>query len=197
MLTENKTRGKLIVFEGIDNSGKTTQVERLKSSKFFDKVVRLSFPSRDTKIGKLLNKYLKGEEEINPRVTHLLFSADRWDQSKKIEKLIDEGYVVILDRYFYSGMVYSLSQELPEDFCTVPDKDLLQPDIIIFMDIEPELAAKRKGYGEEVLEKLDLQIKISENYNKLFQDNDKVVRIDANDDENVIGDNIIQAVRHH
>ena len=84
-----------ICFEGCDGVGKTTQsinLFNLLKTKYKDNLpVLLTFPDRETLTGKLLNNYLTGKEKIsNPRVSHLLFSANRWEKSNQITNFLKE-----------------------------------------------------------------------------------------------------------
>ena len=74
-------RGKLVVFEGCDRSGKSTQctkaVQHLKDSGI--KVEKLVFPDRTTVLGQMISNYLQGTTELDDHTIHLLFSANRWE----------------------------------------------------------------------------------------------------------------------
>lgn len=102
-------RGALIVLEGCDRSGKTTQcrkiVESLKNKQIFAET--FSFPDRTTVTGKLITEYLLNKTELSDKAIHLLFSANRWELSKKMERLINDGVTLIIDRYAYSGVAFS------------------------------------------------------------------------------------------
>ena len=113
-------KGKLIVIEGTDCSGKETQtkmlVERLE--KLNIKCVRLSFPMYDTPTGKIVGgPYLgkdyicdgwfeEGAVNVNPKVSSLYYAADRKYNVGKIEELLNKGINVILDRYTYSNLAH-------------------------------------------------------------------------------------------
>ncbi|MBQ2946455.1 MAG: thymidylate kinase [Bacilli bacterium] len=113
-------KGKLIVIEGTDCSGKETQtkmlVERLE--KLNIKCVRRSFPMYDTPTGKIVGGPYLGKEyicgcwfsegavNVNPKVSSLYYAADRKYNVDKIQKLLNEGINVILDRYTYSNLAH-------------------------------------------------------------------------------------------
>ena len=89
-------RGMLIVFEGCDRSGKTTQCQRLvkelnDGSKF------MRFPDRSTKIGQVIDQYLRGEQTLDDHVIHLLFSTNRWEKVAELRAALDAGRHVIVD----------------------------------------------------------------------------------------------------
>ncbi len=93
-------RGMLIVFEGLDRSGKSTQVkllnEALNSTNRYSEVWR--YPNRNTSIGKLINSYLNKEIEMEDHAVHLLFSANRWETVNEMIKTLSNGTNLIMDR---------------------------------------------------------------------------------------------------
>ena len=113
-------RGKLIVIEGTDCSGKETQTKLLveKLDKLNIKCVRLSFPMYDTPTGKIVGGPYLGKEyicgcwfsegavNVNPKVSSLYYAADRMYNVDKIQELLNEGINVILDRYTYSNLAH-------------------------------------------------------------------------------------------
>ncbi|THW02100.1 thymidylate kinase [Aureobasidium pullulans] len=158
-------RGKLIVFEGLDRSGKSTQCERLVSY-LTEKGVPVKhrrFPDRTTPIGQMINNYLQGQTEQEDHVIHLLFSANRWEAVPSIEADINAGITVIIDRYYYSGCVYSAAKNNPSlslSWSRHPEEGLPRPDLCLFLDVSAEDAAKRGGWGEERYEKQELQDRV-------------------------------------
>lgn len=149
-----KQRGCLIVFEGIDRCGKSTQVERLKEklSSYIPKgsdVYVYKFPDRSTETGILIDLYLKGKLEIDKREIHLQFAKNRREKEAEIRKHIYDGDSVIIDRYAYSGVAYSYANGLEFEWCKILDIGLPLPDIIIFINITFDEVKKRKGFGGE------------------------------------------------
>lgn len=107
---ESLRRGALIVIEGVDRSGKSTQCRKLVQSLLAKniKAELINFPDRTTPTGKLISEYLKNTEcKINDQAIHLLFSANRWENVEKIKSLLNGGTTLILDRYSYSGVAFS------------------------------------------------------------------------------------------
>ncbi|KAF2279990.1 thymidylate kinase [Westerdykella ornata] len=161
------TRGKLIVFEGVDRAGKSTQVrllgEALRREGLDVRVMR--FPDRTTPIGRMIGEYLAGQSDQEDHVIHLLFSANRWEAAASIESSLNSGTTVIIDRYYYSGCVYSAAKSNPSlslTWARHPEEGLPRPDLAIFLDLSPEEAAKRGGYGGEKYEKVEMQEKVRE-----------------------------------
>lgn len=113
-------RGKLIVIEGTDCSGKETQTKLLveKLEKENIKCVRFSFPVYDSPTGKIVGGPYLGKEyicdgwfdegaiNVDPKVASLYYAADRKYNIGKIEELISKGINVILDRYTYSNLAH-------------------------------------------------------------------------------------------
>lgn len=74
-----KARGSLIVFEGLDRCGKTSQIGLLRQNPIFQNIVHYNFPNRTTIIGQIIDSYLKCKSETEDHAIHLLFSANRWE----------------------------------------------------------------------------------------------------------------------
>merc|ERR1712141_47793 len=182
------SRGALIIFEGCDRSGKTTQCQRMVKhlSETLPMVndqpstIMMRFPDRSTNIGKTINAYLGGKSNLDDHVVHLLFAANRWEMKKEMESALEQGQHVIVDRYSFSGIAFSSAKEgMPEypssvgmsiEWCKQPERGLPKPDLVCFLDVSPDEAAKRGGYGEERYEKKNFQARVRENYKKLFDD---------------------------
>ena len=158
-------RGAFIVIEGLDRAGKTTQVQRLNdllSSRGIP-VRNVRFPDRTTAIGKMIDSYLRGTTETSDHVIHLLFSANRWELAKSIEDSLCSGTTVLVDRYYYSGIVYSAAKgrkDLDLEWAREPEVGLPRPDLTLFLDIAPEIAEKRGGFGEERYENKEMQKRV-------------------------------------
>ncbi|KAI9740512.1 MAG: Thymidylate kinase [Cirrosporium novae-zelandiae] len=179
--TSTVSRGALIVIEGLDRAGKSTQVKEL--AKVIDGVA-MRFPDRTTYIGEVINKYLKGVDHVDDHAIHLLFSANRWERLSRILDLINAGTHVVVDRYSYSGAVYSAAKQNPRlslQWAWQPEVGLPKPDLCIFLDISPEAAAKRGGFGDEKYENNKMQQEVRRLFNTLVRmpENDEMKVIDA------------------
>jgi len=166
-------RGAFIVIEGLDRSGKTTQTsllhDRLQSSGVPVKL--LKFPDRTTAIGKMIDSYLRSQSDLDDRAIHLLFAANRWELASTITTLLASGTTVLADRYAFSGIAFSASKvpspsspspspPLTYEWCRNPEIGLPAPDLTLFLDIDPEKARERGGYGEERYEKEEVQRRV-------------------------------------
>ncbi|KAL2927136.1 Thymidylate kinase [Bienertia sinuspersici] len=177
-----QSRGALVVLEGLDRSGKSSQcseiVSHLQSIGHATELWR--FPDRDTAVGKMISAYLSNESNLDDHTIHLLFSANRWrkddrDKRSLMEEKLKAGTTLIVDRYSYSGVAFSSAKGLDFNWCKVPETGLLAPDIVLYLDITPEKAAERGGYGGERYERLDFQRKVREKYQDLQDASWKIV----------------------
>lgn len=188
-------RGALIVLEGCDRSGKTTQcaklVEALNNMKIPAK--KISFPDRSTPIGSVINDYLSRKIELPDRSIHLLFSANRWELEPEIRKQIESGVTLIVDRYSYSGVVFTSAKQCVDfNWCCGPENGLPKPDLVMFLKLSTEEMTKRSGFGDERYENVEFQNKVDQNYDK-FQ-NDKFIQINAAQDINVLTNNLLEKI---
>ena len=156
-------------FEGIDRSGKSTQSAALVDAmrRNGSAVTHICFPDRTTASGKVLDAYLRGTTEVDDHVVHLLFSANRWEAAGDIRKDLAKGTTVVLDRYAYSGLVFSAAKGLDQQWCRAPDAGLPLPDAILYMELDVDTAATRGKFGEERYEHEEFQRTVLELYNRL------------------------------
>ena len=199
-------RGMFIVFEGCDRSGKTNMCKRLYKRFNDDNIASkfMRFPDRTTQIGQVINQYLRGEQALEDHVIHLLFSTNRWEKVSELEAALSAGQHVIVDRYAFSGVAFSAAKkDLSLEWCKQPDRGLPKPDPVCFLDVSPEEAKKRGGFGDEVYEKQDFQEKVRKNYDALMEDYWQVITTDQKsldevyDEVNTLIRGRIEAHRNH
>ncbi|MBI2086362.1 dTMP kinase [Candidatus Daviesbacteria bacterium] len=151
-------QGQLIVIEGIDGAGKTTQIELLKQAlaSRARPCEAISFPRYEDNIyGKLIKRYLEGEfgsiDQVNPYLLALAFAGDRLLAKPKIEKWLAEGKTVLVNRYVSSSKAHlgaNLPNDKKEDFLKWLDEleyqtnDLPKEDLTILLNIDPEMGQK-------------------------------------------------------
>ncbi|KAF4214834.1 hypothetical protein CNMCM5878_008718 [Aspergillus fumigatiaffinis] len=200
-MDSERKRGALIVVEGLDRAGKSSQCERLRDSLQASghSVKYIRFPDRTTPIGKLINSYLQGQSQADDHSIHLLFSANRWEIAKSIDDDIASGISVIVDRYSYSGAVYSAAKgnrNLSLEWAWQPEIGLPQPDMCLFLRISPEEAAKRGGFGVERYENETMQNRVRELFQTLFdlQQGDYIHTIDAGRSFDAVSQDIMKIV---
>lgn len=150
-----------IVFEGLDGSGKSTQARRLASSLASQgKAVRLTSEPTDNPIGRLVRDVLQHRVVTSSKALALLYAADREDHLSNpgygILKSLDEGQVVIGDRYLHSSLAYQGVSEDMDFLKTINDFPL--PGHIIFIDTPVEECMRRieaRGDEKELFDKLE------------------------------------------
>lgn len=206
-----RNRGALIVLEGCDRAGKTTQCKKLGNAffevmfsvisqfYFFFVVERLkaagkqaqylNFPDRSTPCGVLINSYLTNKQDFNDEGIHLLFTLNRWEAKKNMEKLLNEGTTLIVDRYSYSGVAFSAAKGLDLKWCKEPETGLLKPDLVILLTLTSEAMARRGGFGEERYEIPEFQLKANKVFMQL-KDDDYWNVIDADKTEVALNDEL-------
>ncbi|MFW9937717.1 MAG: dTMP kinase [Candidatus Thorarchaeota archaeon] len=163
-------KGFFIVLDGIDGSGTTTHSQLLTG--FLESKglkVHLTQEPSNNDIGLLLRKFLK-DNKIPASTDALMFAADR-DLHYRIEikKKLDEGYIVISDRYIESSIIYQSvqSDEISIDWVKIINKFAGMPDITIILDIEPQISLSRKNQpNREKFENTDFLEKVRNTYLK-------------------------------
>ncbi len=155
-----------ICLEGIDGSGKTTQIELLEKwlTNIGHRPFKVSEPTK-SEVGELIRKMLRSPNasEINFQITlALLFAADRMFLMDKIREAESEGKIVISDRCFYSSIVYQNDDE----WISQLNKHAKIPDLTILLDLEIETALERCEGTDHFENKVFLE-KIQKKYLKL------------------------------
>lgn len=101
---------------------------------------------------------------------HPLFSANRWFLAQKVREDLSRGVHVIADRYSFSGIAYALAKGLDKSWVCAPELCLPKPDVALFFDIAPAVAATRGGYGNEVLERTTFQHAVYGHMKRIFNE---------------------------
>ncbi|XP_011374572.1 thymidylate kinase isoform X1 [Pteropus vampyrus] len=166
-------RGALIVLEGVDRAGKSTQsrklVEALRAAGHCAELLR--FPERSTEIGKLLSSYLEKKREVEDHSVHLLFSANRWEQVPLIKEKLGQGVTLVVDRYAFSGVAFTSAKEnFHLDWCKQPDVGLPKPDLVVFLQLQLAVAAARGEFGRERYENRAFQERVLQRFHQLMRD---------------------------
>ena len=206
----------LIVLEGLDGSGKSTQVGLLRKylRTVSEELKYIHFPRYDTPVyGDLIGKFLRGGfgsiRTVHPQLVALLYAEDRHAAAEQMRHTIENGGTVLLDRYVYSNIAYQCAK-----MDDITEKEALRqwiinteyghfrlpkPDLNIFLDvpidfIEQKLDNDRKGPDREYLEgkadiheeDIDFQKKVRKIYLEQCEMDDKFIRIDCSDDTGLI-----------
>ena len=171
---EKQKMKRFITFEGIDGSGKSTV-----SKKVYEKLktdgydVILTFEPTDSWIGKMVQKCI--ETKSDPYVTAYTFIADRIEHCKQIQQWLDEGKIVLCDRYAESTYAYQGAQmqdmiEDPMKWLQELSKDrIIIPDRTYLFVIDPKVSLGRIQNRDKLIpfEKTSFLEKVHENYLKL------------------------------
>ena len=192
-----RTRGHLIAFEGLDQSGKQTQAERLLAA--FRASGRdaefLTFPEYTTAIGKEIGRALQGERDYQPDTLQLLYIANRFEFRPRIMQWLEAGTMVVCDRYLASSIAYGEAQGVDAAWLTDIQKLLPQPALTLFMDMSPSVSLTRKKADRDKFERdMPLLGRVRESYLRQSQALDWV-RIDAEQDKDSVAAAVTNAVR--
>jgi len=162
------TRGKIIVIEGTDKAGKTSQSRMLAETlKVSGKVcVILDFPDYTTPIGMEIKAFLEGKRDYLPEVKHLLFSANRWEKKKEIESMLENGTIIVMNRYWQSNLVYGVANGMDINWLLRLDKGLPKEDIVLVILVNPNISAKRAELQDAFESDPQLAAKAYKNYLK-------------------------------
>lgn len=201
----------LIVIEGLDGAGKSTQVKLIKEyiKESGKELEYLHFPRFDAPVyGELIAKFLRGEfgknEMVHPQLVALLFAQDRADASGMIKEWLSEGRCVLLDRYVYSNIAYQCSKLKDENEAKELKRWILEleygtfaipkPDVNIFLDVPISFVDRKlkenregndRGYlkGKTDIHEADIafQIGVREIYLEQCREDENFIRVECAD----------------
>ncbi|XP_031621759.1 thymidylate kinase-like [Contarinia nasturtii] len=165
-------RGALIVLEGCDRSGKTTQCKQLVKALVANgrPAKYINFPDRTTECGALINSFLTNKKDFNDETIHLLFTLNRWEAKMNMEKMLQDGVTLIVDRYAYSGVAFSAAKGLDIEWCKAPETGLIKPDLVLLLTMTASAISKRGGFGDERYEVPEFQQRVMKVYDELKDD---------------------------
>lgn len=164
-------RGALVVIEGCDRCGKSTQCKRLVETLNASgrKAELWNFPDRRTSIGKIINSYLTKEIELDDHAIHLLYSANRWEKVPQLKEKLASGITLVIDRYAFSGVSFSSAKVgMNLEWCKHPDSGLPVPDVLLHLELAQEEAENRGGFGDERYEVSEFQTKVKAKFRELY-----------------------------
>ena len=188
-MSEALIRGRLIVLEGIDGSGTTTQTERL--VEHLRRRGRTAVSTREPSagpVGRLLREVLLGHHRISRdvsldgRTMALLFAADRFDHlQREVEPILAAGNDVVSDRYLMSSLAYQ-AEEADREWVALLARGVRPPDLTILLDIPIEVAARRRllaGRPEERYDADSYLGRVADNYRRLARADASAVILDG------------------
>jgi dTMP kinase len=131
------------------------------------------YPDRTTAMGKMIDAYLQSKTDMDDGAIHLLFSANRWEKRQAMEAKLESGTTLVVDRYSYSGVAFTAAKGVPGldlEWCKAPERGLLRPDCVLYLNLPVDQAEKRGGFGEERYETTELQKNVRANFEALTED---------------------------
>ncbi len=204
---KNRSGGAFIVLEGIDGAGKTTHLARLakRMTEAGRRVYTTAEPTQGA-VGGLIRDTLSGYTQRSSTELAALFLADRIHHNVNpvngIRKMLESGCDVLCDRYYYSSLAYQgvdTSMKWLVD-CNIGCRDIIKPDICIFLELPAEVSAKRIANTrttKEIFETEDMIRKIKHRFADVFrmlngEDNVQIVNTDRAAEQ--VGDEIYEIV---
>ncbi len=151
------SRGKLIAIEGIDGSGKRTQVELLANALRAQghSLYSTGFPQYDSWFGKMVGQFLNGElgplDSVDPHFTAMLYAGDRFEAKPKLEAALNNGQIVLADRYIGSNLAHQTARVAPKERPAFVQwiehleyriYGLPQEDLVLYLRVPPAEAQK-------------------------------------------------------
>ena len=160
----------IIVLEGFDQAGKGTQsqllAKALRSKKLKCKI--FSFPDYSTTIGKEIQYYLSEKRKLPYQSIHCLLAANRWEKLKEMKDALSKNYVLIMNRYYQSNLVYGVANGLDLKWLSNLDAGLPKENLVIVLDVKPKDSFNRKKIQRDKFEKnTEFAQKITYTYRKL------------------------------
>lgn len=178
-MIKNTYPGKFIVVEGLDGSGKSSQVELLVNflknlpaqSGKSKEVILTREPTKDSNAGRKIEQVLDGKVVMEPLELQKLFSKDRMEHLEhKVIPALKEGKFVVSSRYAFSSFSYGAGEGLDLNELIEMNNNFLLPDITIIIDVLPEHCVERieeRGEPKKYFEKLEKLEKVNEFYKKM------------------------------
>lgn len=179
-------KGRFIVFEGLDGSGKTTAIERLQQC--LSTAVYVTQEPSDGHVGKLIRQALTKQILLQPETLALLFAADRYEHiQNEVLPAVAAGRDVLCDRYYFSNLAYQgdvVDMEAILRFNSLATCRI-RPDFVFYIDTPPEECLRRIHTGrsrEELFERIEKLRSVQELYHSAFeqlQETETIIRIDG------------------
>jgi dTMP kinase len=188
-------KGAFIVLEGGDGSGKTTQARALYSALRHEgyKVHLTAEPSRST-AGRLIRRRILHGKKTSPEVEALLFAADRFlHLESEILPALADGKIVVCDRYTYASFAYQGAQGVDSHWLREINRFALKPDLALYLDVPAETGMSRIKRKKSVLERLELQRRVRDEYLRLVQGGELTL-VDATQPIKKVSENILDLV---
>jgi len=195
----SERKGFFVCIEGIDGCGKTTHARLLVENlrKLGYDAVYTTEPT-EGKIGFFIKEYLfKVGERYSSIVEALLFAADRVEHvEKEIKPALEQGKIVVSDRYVYSSLAYQSAAGLDLEWIKTLNKWIISPDLALLIDVPPEEALQRIRRKKSIMENLENQKKVQKVYQK-FVEQGELIKIDGTRSVEEVAMEILNIVLEH
>lgn len=148
-------RGFFISIEGIDAVGKRTQTSMLAAwlrEKGF-RVEVTSFPDYSTEIGREIQSFFHGARDYPPEAIHMLLAANRWEDRGKLESMLAQNQIVVVDRYSASNLAYGVANGLGLGWLQSLEAGLPKPDLVLVLDAPPSALQGRRPESKDPFER--------------------------------------------
>ena len=163
-------KGRIVVIEGMDKAGKMTQ-SRVLVSALRNKgklCASLDFPDYSTPIGREIKSFLDGKRDYPDETKLMLLSANRWERKETIDRMLSNGTILVMNRYYHSNLAYGVSKNLELDWLMTLDRGLPKEDLCIVLEIRPTISESRSQHAGDLFENdKDLLKNVYKNYRKL------------------------------
>ena len=163
-------RGFFIGIEGIDAVGKRTQTTLLTTwlrAKGLTTAMT-SFPDYSTEIGKEIHEFFHGTRDYPSEVIHMLLAANRWEDKGKVESMLTQSQVVVVDRYTESNLAYGVAKGLRLAWLQSLEAGLPKTDLVLVLDAPPSALHGRRPESKDPYERSsDVQENAREAYRRL------------------------------
>lgn len=190
----------IVAFEGINRSGKSTQLRRayVALQEVGVRVAALKFPARQTPIGQLICEFFTGRCDLDPLVLQYLLEANKLELQAEIKRLADGGHeMLLIDRYLLSGVAYGIARGIPFEQIKALQAPLTKPTFTFLFDLPADEALAR---SQAVTERDEQDVEQLHKVRRLFQKYayDRYapadVIIDARTDPDTIHDHIMSCL---
>ena len=184
-MLKNTYLGKFVVIEGLDGSGKSSQVDLVVDllKKNNKEVIVTKEPTSDSESGRRIKQALRKEIIVEPLELQKLYVQDRKEHlENKVTPALKDGKFVVSSRYAFSTFAYGYSDGLDVSLLIKMNEEFLLPDLTIVIDVDPESCVERiEGRGEprELFEKLEKLKKVNEIYKRMPEMFENVVMVNG------------------
>jgi dTMP kinase len=198
----------LIVFEGIDAAGKTTLSKMIKEyleNKGFQ-VALYAYPNKRSIYGSIIKLFLESKLNLSPQEQFFLYILDIFRDRQEILSRLSKGFILIMDRYYISTLAYQCALGFDYNFAKkiVEYLDLPKPNTIVYLDLDPKIAIKRKMKQKESLDIFEKDItflsRVRDVYFMMLEEGYPIrnwIKIDASKDLEEVYNDVVNSLKEY